>query len=158
MWEWNLGVVETAKWIVELVYGMGIYSGARGGFYETLTSARNSRLPVDRPCGTPQAQCDRERAQPPASLTLCSPLRSPCLLRSFSGAVSNTTSPSSRSTHPCTHPPNPSRAHAGMFEPGCAARSNRAARSTGEPAAAAMDCEWIAMDCDWIAMMDWNVR
>ena len=49
-----------------------------------------------------------------------------------------------------------------MFEPGCAARSNRAARSTGEPAAAAMDCEWIAidcewiaMDCEWIAMMDW---
>ena len=60
MWEWNMGVVETAKWIVELVYGMGIYSGARGGFYETLTSARNSRLPVDRPCGTPQARCEGE--------------------------------------------------------------------------------------------------
>ena len=49
MWEWNMGVVETAKWIVELVYGMGIYSGARGGFYETLTSARNSRLPATVP-------------------------------------------------------------------------------------------------------------
>jgi len=39
-----------------------------------------------------------------------------------------------------------------MCEPGCAARSNRAARSTSEPAAAAMDCDWIAvmdsMDCD----------
>ena len=49
MWEWNMGVVETAKWNVELVYGMGIYSGARGGFYETLTSARNSRLPATVP-------------------------------------------------------------------------------------------------------------
>jgi hypothetical protein len=49
MWEWNMGVVETAKWNVELVYGMGIYSGAHGGFYETLTSARNSRLPATVP-------------------------------------------------------------------------------------------------------------
>ena len=49
MWEWNMGVVETAKWNVELVYGMGIYGGARGGFYGTLTSTRNSRLPATVP-------------------------------------------------------------------------------------------------------------
>ena len=81
----------------------------------------------DRPsCGTPRAQCDRE-SPAAASLTLCSPLRSPCLLRSFSGAVSNTTSPSSRSTHPCATPQPLSSARPHVrtrlccaFEPCCA--------------------------------------
>ena len=59
MWEWNMGVVETAKWIVELVYGMGIYSGARGGFYETMICSQ-LQTTCDRPCGTPQARCEGE--------------------------------------------------------------------------------------------------
>jgi len=81
-----------------------VYSGARGGFYGTLTSARNSRLPATVPAVVRRKRNAIGRARLPhhsPSAPLCA---SPCLLRSFSGAVSNTTSPSSRSTQPCATP------------------------------------------------------
>ena len=49
MWEWNMGVVDRD---CQMDRGTGmewVYSGARGGFYGTLTSARNSRLPATVP-------------------------------------------------------------------------------------------------------------
>jgi len=126
MLEWNMGVVERLPNGSWNWYGMGIQWCSWWILWD-FDLCSQLETTCDRPsCGTPQAQCDRE-SPAAASLTLCSPLRSPCLLRSFSGAVSNTTSPSSRSTQPCATPQPLSSARRHVrtrlfcaFEPCCA--------------------------------------
>ena len=51
---------------MELERTIWVYSGARGGFYETLTCSQ-LQTTCDRPCGTPQARCDQE--SPAARIT-----------------------------------------------------------------------------------------
>jgi hypothetical protein len=97
-----------------------------------------------RPCPKYAPRAMLSGAQQPAlSLTLCSPLRSPCLLRSFSDAVNV----------PLLHPRGLHRSASTQPLSILRVRTVAAARSNGEPATA-MDCEM--MDCEMMdcAMMD----
>ena len=149
-WEWNMDVdtVPSGSWNsgMELERANG-YSGARGGFYETLNCytmtlchARNSRLPSTVvPRYAPSAMLSGAQ-QPALSLTLCSPLRSPCLLRSFSDAVNV----------PLLHPRGLHRSASTQPLSSLRVRTVAAARSNGEPATA-MDCDGLRWIVRWIA-------